>query len=97
MYKTLISLLFCFIFFMAACSPNQPEVEVAPAETTAAQMPTQEQAQPTATKAPTATIKPTLEITDTPEQTDVPTESPGGETEDASGHEASETLVLKYN
>ena len=97
MNKTGIFLLLWVILFMTACSSNQPEVEAAPTETISSQMPTQERVQPTATRAPTATVKPTLEITDTPEKTDVPTESPGGETEDATGHEAAETLVLQYN
>ncbi|GAH02770.1 unnamed protein product, partial [marine sediment metagenome] len=97
MNKTVISLLLWVILIVTACSSNQPEVKVTPAETTAAQMSKQEHAQPTATKESTATVKPTLEITDTHEQTGIPTESPGGEPEDATDHEAAETLVLQYN
>ena len=82
---------------VAACTSNQPEVEVAPAETIETRAPTQEQVQPSATIVPKATSRLTLEITDTPEKTDSPTDIPVGEPVEISNREVVETLVLKYN
>lgn len=97
MNKILILLFLWSICFMAACSSNLPEVEVTPAETLEVQIPTQENAKPTATKEITATIKPTLEITDTPQATETPVDTPVGDSGLAANREVTETLLLEYD